>query len=185
MPKRYKKIQPKLKPLPFIIIGIIIVAIVLLVVFLRDTPQQTFHKKYVANGAYDLDKDHVYKEISYKTLNKKIKDEEEMLVYFGKYDCQECVREVSLYNEEFKSEDLNLGEYFDYIYFINVAKLSKKEVEEIVKKYNYTEESPLFTYIKDGKVEFDRFDYEFSGGEGNPGIRGEIYKFLRKVKQQQ
>lgn len=185
MPKRYKKIQPKLKPLPFIIIGIVIIAVVLLVVFLRDTPQQTFHKNYVANGVYDLDKDHVYKEISYKTLNKKVKDEEKMLVYFGEYDCEECVPEVSIYNDEFKSEDLNLGEYFDYIYFINVAKLSSKQIEEIVEKFNYIEEYPLFTYIKDGKVQFDRFDDEFIGEESNPGARGEIYKFLRKVKQQQ
>ncbi len=185
MPKRYKKIQPKLRPLPFIIIGVIIVAVVLLVVFLQDTPQERFHKNYVANGVYDLDKDHVFKEISYKTLNKKIKDEEKMLVYFGKYNCEECVIEVSLYNKEFKSEDLNLGEYFSHIYFINVAKLSTKQVQEIIKEYKYMEDYPLLTYIAEGKVQFDRFDDEFLSGDSNPGPQGEIYKFLLKVKQKQ
>lgn len=180
MPDRYKKIQPKLKPLPFIIIGIIIVTIVLLVIFLRDTPKQAFYKEYTAHGARHLDEDHVFKEISYKTFNKKLGKNEKMLVYFGSPTCPVCVEEVPLYNKEFKTESLNMKEYFDYIYYIDDRKLKSNQIDEITDKYFYSPEDSLFLYFEDGEVAADR--YMFMSGQS---AQGNIYLFLKEVKNQQ
>lgn len=180
MPDRYKKIQPKLKPLPFIIIGIIIVTIVLLVIFLRDTPKQAFYKDYTGHGAHQLDEDHVFKEISYKTFNKKLAKNEKMLVYFGSPVCQACVQEVPIYDKVFKEENLSMEEYFDYIYYIDTRKLKNNQIKDITNKYSYSAEKPLFLYFEEGELLVDR--HQITSGQS---AQGNIYLFLKEVKNKQ
>lgn len=181
MPNRYKKTQPKITPLPFIIIGVILVVTILLVIFLRDTPQEKFYKQYVGYGAADLAEDHVFKEISFKSFNKKLKDGEEMLVYIGKVDCQVCVTEVPLYDKEFKSDDLKMGDHFKNIYYLNVGKLKEKEIEKLIGDYYYNEQEPLFLYFSEGEVVIDRYMF---GDNPSATLQGEIYNFLKAVKQE-
>lgn len=182
MPDRYKKIQPKLKPLPFVIIGVIIVAIVLLVVFLKDTPKEKFYKEYYSYGAYDLKEDHVFKEINFKTFNKKLNANEKMLVYFGVQTCQSCVTEVPIYNKEFNSEELSLGKNFKNIYYVNTSKLKEKDLNKLVTKYGYSATSPLFLYFEEGEVLLNRSSFT---GTSNTTTQGQIYSFLKAVKQKQ
>lgn len=180
MPNRYKKIQPKLKPLPFIIIGIIIVAVVLLVLFLRDTPQQAFYKEYTGHGAYQLEEDHVFKEINFKTFNKKLEEEETMLVYFGKPTCQACVQEVPLYDKEFKASDINLSSHFKNIYYIDAGSLKQNQLETIIDEYFYAEDEPLFLYFESGEVVLDRYMFMSAST-----TQGNIHLFLKEVKNKQ
>lgn len=166
-----KKIQPKLKPLPFIIIGVVIVAVVAMILLLKDSPQEAFYKEYTNHGAYQLAEKHVYKEISYKEFNKKLKAEEKMIVYFGTPTCQSCVEEVPVLNTEFN--EMGLDENFKNIYYIDVRKLKDKQLEVVQSDYYYTEEEPLILYFEDGEVKIDRYFF------------GSLYAFVQQVKGRQ
>ncbi len=179
MPDRYKKIQPKLKPLPFIIIGVVLVAVIVLVLVLRETPKEKFYNEYTAYGAKELEKKHVFKEISYKTLKKKIDKEEKLLVYIGAPTCRACIEEVPLYDKEFTAEDLNIGEYLDCIYYVDTRKLSSSQTEEITNEYFYSPEQPLFLYFAEGELAIDR--YMFTSSQTT---QGNIHLFLKEVLYQ-
>lgn len=182
MPDRYKKIQRKLKPLPFIIMGVIAIAIAVFVVLLKDTPQEKFYKEFRAYGVRELEKDHVFKEISVKTFYKKIKAEEKMLVFFGEPACPECQQEVSYYDLEFK--DLELGEYFDNIYYINTSKIKPKDEARIEEDFQIPLEiTPIFLYFENGEIVLTRNNFEFMPEHAD--LRGQVYLFLRAVKRKQ
>lgn len=182
MPDRYKKIQRKLKPLPFIIIGVIAIAITVFVLLMKDTPQQKFYKEYYSHGVVELNKDHVFKEINYKTFYKKIKAKENMLVYFGEPTCPECLQEVDYYDVEFK--EVGLEENFKYIYYINVKKLKDKEEEKMFEDFYLPFEiTPIFVYFEDGEIVLTRNDSDFNTDYSD--LQGQVYKFLLAVKRKQ
>ena len=106
MAKYYNKLQPKLKPWPFIVIGAILLAFVLLVVLLTPSKHERFYNTYTTNGA-DITKEHPFVEISYKTLMKKIDSEEKLIVYFGYASCKDCLSEIKYYENEFITQGVN------------------------------------------------------------------------------
>lgn len=179
MPERYKKIQPKLKPLPFIIIGVVIVVITAFVLILKDSPSEAFHREYTGYGAINLEKDHSFKEIKYKTFKKKLEEGENMIVFFGMPISHMSVLEVPFYDAEFKADDLNLEKYFDHIYYVDVRRVNKKQRKELVEVYFYDqdEDDPLLLYFKDGELKADRHAINI-----HPTDRGNIYEFFKAVK---
>lgn len=180
MSNRYKKIERKLKPLPFIIIGVIALAIAVFVVLMKDSPQERFYKEFRAFGVTQLAEDHVFKEINYKTLMKKVKAEEDMLVFFGDPSCTECQQEVHAYDIEFK--ELNLKEKYDYIYYVNASKLKEREEKKIEKDlFLSLEVTPMFVYFEKGEIVLNRASSQYMTEHSR--IQGQVYKFLLEVKR--
>ncbi len=181
MSRRYKKIQPKLKPLPFIIIGAVLITFVLLLVFLRDTPQQKFAKQYNSAGA-EVASDHVFKEISFKTFEKKISNKEKFIIYLGYPSCGPCVEEVKYYDLEFK--DKKLEDSLKNIYYLNVQKLTPTQHEKLMVTYGIDVQTvPHLYYYEKGTIKISRDDEVFI--EIGSKAPGQIKAFYEAVKVRQ
>lgn len=160
MSNKYSKLKPKIKPLPFIILGLVLVLILVLVLVLRPNPKKTFFNDY--EGA-NIPENHIFEEVSYKTLNKKAKNET-MLVYIG-FPNLNFNKEVEYYYLEFYNQGLD--EYFDKIYYLNLAKLKGNEFEAVIQKYEAAFDGqqwkPTLIYITEGEVTLNRSDYLSEG----------------------
>lgn len=168
----------KITPWLYVVVGAIVLVVALMVGFLKPTPAETFYNVYTGNGALHLAEDHVYKEISFRKFMKMV-DQEDMLVFIGEPTCGECLQEVHLYDLEFKEAEL--GEHFDYIYYLNVNKIKDKQEEEFSERFHIDFEiTPWLLYFEDGEIKESRYDMKFD----TPliEIQGIVYKFYNQVK---
>ncbi len=178
MANKYSKLKPKIKPLPFIILGAVIVAITIFAIVLRPNKKNSFYESY---KSADIPKNHIFKEITLKELAKKQADKEKMLVYIGYPGCSNCVNEVKYYYIEFFNEGLD--EYFESIYYIDLTKIKQKDFEKIAELYGVTanQETGQFNaflfYFEEGEIKVNRNSYN-SGRVGT-----NIRNFYKKVKE--
>ncbi len=181
MAKRYKKLQPKLKPLPFIVMGAILAVFILLIVFLRDTPQQRLEKQFNSVGA-DLASDHVLEEVKLSVVLGKIEKNEKIVVFFGTPTCSVCVQEVGFYNSEFK--EAGLKEKLQKIYYVNVTKLTENQTDKFFEDYGVDlTTTPNLLYFENDEVSLSRNDEQFNL-EGTK-TRGQIHSFFIGVYNKQ
>lgn len=175
--KNYNKVQPQLKPLPFIIIGAIIVGIIVVALLLRQTPKEKFYKSYTSLGA-KLEKNHSFKEISLKEMKAKIEKNEPVLMYFGSINCQHCINEVGYYDQYFK--ELDIKETLKVIYYVDASKILKQTDLIDYFKANLIVDlstSPQLILFDKGVVIIKRADYK----QDDVQTQGQIYNFYKGV----
>ncbi len=175
MANKYSRLKPKIQPIPFVVLGAIVILIAVLVVVLKPDSKKGFYESYKQS---DIPEDHVFEEISLKQLNKKIAKNEKLLVYFGYPGCTNCISEVKYYQIEFYNQGMD--EKFSKIYYINLAKLKEKEFETLVELFNIqaTEsgfKAELF-YFNEGELVISRGTYT----SGN--FASQIVSFYKAVK---
>ncbi|MCK9493760.1 MAG: hypothetical protein M0Q00_05280 [Acholeplasmataceae bacterium] len=181
MAKYYNKLQPKLKPWPFVVIGAILLAFVLLVVLLTPSKHERFYNVYTTNGA-EITKDHPFVEISYKTLMKKIDSEEKLLVYFGYASCQVCLSEIKYYESELTTQEVN--EFITSIYYVDVTKLSSAQLTEFNTAHLIDlSDSPDLVYFENKVVLLERADYTSS--DTTVPAAQQIRNFYKAIKDKQ
>ncbi len=181
MAKYYNKLQPKLKPWPFIVIGAILLAFVLLVVLLTPSKHERFYNIYTQNGA-EITKEHPFVEISYKTLMKKIDSEEKLIVYFGYASCTNCLSEIKYYENEFITQGVN--EFITSIYYVDVTKLSSAQLTAFNTAHQVDlSDSPDLVYFEKKVVVLERSDYTSS----DPTVPAaqQIRNFYKAIKDKQ
>lgn len=181
MAKKYRKIQPKLKPLPFVIMGVIIVLFIVFLVLMTPTAKQKISNTYNSRGA-DLPKDHVFVEMNYKTYEKKLKDKENFVVYIGHPDCQACISEIKYYDTYFK--DAGLTDNLKTIYYLNSTKLTAQQAKDLATRLSAEElKTPQLLYYHNGALTFNRSDAKYS--EFSEKAPGQIKQFLLDVAGKQ
>ena len=181
MAKRYRKIQPKLKPLPFVIMGVIIVLFIVFLVLMTPTAQQRITTAYNSRGA-GLEKDHVFVEINYKTYEKKLQNKESFVLYIGHPDCQACIGEMKYYDTYFKNAKLD--ENVKTIYYLNSTKLTADQATALAKALSAEElETPQLLYYHNGAITFNRSDTKYS--EYSEKAPGQIQRFFLDVAGKQ
>lgn len=74
---KYSKLKPKVSPLTYIIVGVILVGLLLTIIFSVSTPKEKF------NSRFGLEKDNNYQLIKLKKLEDKIEKGEKLLVVVG------------------------------------------------------------------------------------------------------
>jgi len=181
MAKYYNKLQPKLKPWPFIVIGAILLAFVLLVVLLTPSKQERFYNAYTQSGA-EITKDHPFVELSYKELGKKIENEEKLIVYFGNTSCQVCLSEIKYYESEFVSQEVD--GFITSIYYVNTIKLTEADKTAFKTAYQVDlADSPDLVYFENKVVVYERSDYNSS----DPTVPAaqQIRNFYKAIKDKQ
>lgn len=180
MAKRYKKLQPKLRPLPFIIMGVIIVVFVVFLIMMTPSAKKRFETAYNARGA-NLPKDHVFVEISYKDFEKKVEAKENFVVYIGYPDCQGCIGEVNYYDTYFKSE---LNDSIQSIYYLNATKLKDEQVKVFQTSLHLEEfKTPQLLYYHEGSFLYSRNDSAYTSVSTK--AQGQIQAFFQAVYQKQ
>src|SRR5690554_6305462 len=70
----YRKVKQKLSQLPYAIMAIVFIGLLLAVIFSINTPKENF------NNRFGLDKDNIYELIKFKDLERKIDNDEELIV---------------------------------------------------------------------------------------------------------
>ncbi|HHT39399.1 MAG TPA: hypothetical protein GX001_02870, partial [Acholeplasmataceae bacterium] len=86
MANKYSRLKPKIKPLPFIIMGIIVVVIAVFIIVLKPNPKKQFYQDYNIKRVAE-DEGYLFEEVTVKALKKKNNKEEKMIVYIGYSDC--------------------------------------------------------------------------------------------------
>lgn len=180
MANRYKKLQPKLKPLPFIIMGVIIVLFVVFLIIMTPTAKQRIANDYNARGA-EIPKDHVFVEISYKEYEKKRDNKENFVLYIGALDCQSCITEIKYYDMYFKSEGLE--DSLKNVYYINSKKLSEKQIETLQTLIQKEFATPQLMYFHQGSMLYTKSDLKYT--EQTDKIPGQVQLFYKDVLEKQ
>lgn len=179
MAYRSKKLRRKVKPLTIIILSAIVVVLALTVVLLLPSKERRIYNQFQNP---DLDKEnHVYVEINYKKLVKKIEEGKGFLLFVGSPEDPDSRLEIVQYNEEFEKQ--NVGEYFTKIYYINADKLKEKQQETLEEKYEiYKEAVPELIYIADKEVK--HYKNAFTGETGLAVIKNFYLKVIKDIKAQ-
>ncbi len=178
MSNKYSRLKPKIKPLPFIILGAVLVVVAVLAIVLQPNKKNLFYENYKYS---DIPKDHIFKEITFKQLKSKQAKNEKMLVYFGYPQCTNCIEEVKYYNIEFFNE--NMDEYFDSIYYVDLTKLKSKDFQKLAEDYGISgnpetgQFNAFLIYFEEGEIKVNR--NSFTGGK----IASNIKNFYIKVKE--
>ena len=74
---KYSKLKPKVSPLTYIIVGVVLVGLLLTIILSISTPKERF------NSRFGLDKDNNYQLIKLKKLENRIENGEELVVVIG------------------------------------------------------------------------------------------------------
>lgn len=179
MAKKYSRLQPKLRPLPFVIMGVVIVAFVVFLILLTPTAKQRFLNAYNNSGA-DLPKNHVFVDIEYNDIVKKLNNKENFVLYIGSPSCQTCVSEVKYYDQYFKES--NLSESLDNIYYFSATSFAKHAEDFYAKTGIEVESTPQVFYFHQGNITFKRSDSQF---QGSGTAAGEIKQFFQAIENKQ
>ncbi len=178
MTNKYSKLKPKIKPLPLIIIGVVIVVFIVAIILLRPSGSKKIQNAFNNVGA-DLPNDHVFVEISYKTMNKKISNKENFLVFIGQPYDQGSPQEVKYYDSYFKSE--NVDDKLKAIYYLNASKLSEEETQVLATQLFMSEglQTPQLIYYHEGKLLYTRNDGAYTSVSTK--ALGQIQAFFQAV----
>ena len=104
---------------------------------------------------YNLDKDHVFKEVKYKDFGKVIGTDKYTFVFFGYPDCESCQNNIGTINDIAKQFDVEV------IYYLNSEKLTDDQKKEIESQYKIsdlkedkiqTKYTPQIWVFKDGSL---------------------------------
>ncbi len=176
MSNKYSRLKPKIKPLPFIILGAVIVAVVILAIVLRPNKENTFYENY---KYADIPKEHIFEAV--KQLAKKQNKKENMLVYFGYPQCSNCMEEVKYYYIEFFNQEMD--QHFEKIYYIDLTKLKQKDFENVAENYGVAgnpetgQFNAFLFYFEEGEIKVNR--NSFTSGK----IASNIKNFYLKIKE--
>ncbi|MCK9233970.1 MAG: hypothetical protein RBS76_01835 [Acholeplasmatales bacterium] len=181
MANKYSRLKPKIKPLPFIIMGIIVVVIAVFIIVLKPNPKKQFYQDYNIKRVAE-DEGYLFEEVTVKALKKKNNKEEKMIVYIGYSDCGNCQAEVKYYYKEFYKQNLN--EDFKKIYYLNLRKVKDKDFQELANLgVTFDEQqqqiNPFLIYYEEGQVK------ERHEGLGGEGFAAKIQTFYERVKAAQ
>jgi hypothetical protein len=181
MAKYYNKLQPKLKPWPFIVIGAILLAFVLLMVILTPSKQERFYTAYTQSGA-EITKDHPFVEVSYQDLMKKVNAGEKLVVFFGFPTCQVCITEIKYYESELKTQGVD--EYISTIYYVNAQKLTEVQQTQFKETHNVDlADSPDLIYFENKVAVYKRAD--FSSTDPSVPAAQQIRNFYKAINEKQ
>ncbi len=85
-----------------------------------------------------------YKEVSYKTVKKKIENKESFILYIASSECSACAM--------FKPTlEMVIKDYQIKVSYLNIIKMSKEEVSEFENIINFEGSTPKVYFIKDGE----------------------------------
>ena len=71
--------------------------ITIFLILLTTSCSTSFYSKY--RGAYLLEKDHIYEEITLDQLYEKMENKEDFVVYYGQKECSSCYSSVGFINK--------------------------------------------------------------------------------------
>lgn len=157
MKKSYKNPKVTVKPLNFVIVGLVVAIFVAVILLLQPNDQEKIYKSYKTAGTTNLVEDHVFKTINAKDLIKLIDSGKPVVFYFGYTGCGACVAEVGYYDVEFKAAGLESA--LKNIYYLNTSKMSQANITKLETKYSIELKStPQLMYFNDGAKVTSRQD---------------------------
>ena len=184
-----KKVQPG------IIIGIIsfFVILVALIMILAPSNEQKIFNNYISADAtlkHNADfKNHAYKVVTVKQLEKMIDNKEDFVLLVASYTCSVCREGVALYTKHFKS-DANKSVLEEHvgknIYYLDVTNVTQEIYDFIIatniQKADSSDStsvsSPHLVLFKDGKLSVSRSTFE--NNYSNESAR--TSEFFKRVK---
>lgn len=174
MKKSYKNPKVTVKPLNFIIVGLVITIFVALIILLQPNDQKKIYKAYSSAGSTNLVEDHVFKTISVNDLIKKIDSKEPVVFYFGYTGCAYCVSEIGYYDLEFKNAGLQ--DSLKYIYYLEATKVSDSNITKLQTKYSIElNATPKVYFFNEGAKVSDR------ASENSGSTAAQIRAFFSKI----
>ncbi len=148
MAKYAKFRQPqKIHPIAYIIGVIFLALIAVVIIFTVPSKSKKFYSEYssaqLQTEQFDqnllISKEHLYKKINLKDLEKKIDSKNLVIVYMGGTWCSTCLNEVGIYSSELETNE-NLLEIAKNIYYLEVPETKElKGLEEFIEKYELSE----------------------------------------------
>lgn len=131
---KYNKVKPKVSPITFIMVGLFIFAIIFTTIMLIDTPKQKLYKTFrrgalQTNQELDLKKNHDYKAISLKQLEKLIEKGEDIVVFIGTSNSPTATQAINEIQHAFdregnykEADDYNnkVSDYVKVIYYLEL-----------------------------------------------------------------
>lgn len=153
MANKYSKFKSKIHPLTYVIGALFVVVVIIAIVLSVPSSKDKFYRSYFNtqvrtqefNPELLIERDHLYKTVNVKKLEKHIESDEVVIVYIGGTWCPYCLNEVNVYHSELKKNE-ELFEKAGNILYLEKSDPSKDikglealfeklEIEEVPSKF--------------------------------------------------
>jgi|GEM_PF-4511709 len=177
---KYSKVKPKVSPLTYAIMAIVFIGLLLAVIFSINTPKENF------NNRFGLDKDNIYELIKFKDLERKIDNDEELIVIiaFEKKSMTPAslLRElINVYDEDNKTyNESHRDNLTDVVYYLELV--DEDLITDFVDKYEVSlkTQDPMMIAFNNGEIVA-----EFNGAKTHEtnAANQELANLIRNIKE--
>jgi len=177
---KYSKVKPKVSPLTYAIMAIVFIGLLLSVIFSINTPKENF------NNRFGLDKDNIYELIKFKDLERKIDNDEELIVIiaFEKKSMTPAslLRElINVYDEDNKTyNESHRDNLTDVVYYLELV--DEDLITDFVDKYEVSlkTQDPMMIAFNNGEIVA-----EFNGAKTHEtnAANQELANLIRNIKE--
>lgn len=177
---KYSKVKPKVSPLTYAIMAIVFIGLLLAVIFSINTPKENF------NNRFGLDKDNIYELIKFKDLERKIDNNEELIVIiaFEKKSMTPAslLRElINVYDKDNKTyNESHRDNLTDVVYYLELV--DEDLITDFVDKYEVSlkTQDPMMIAFNNGEIVA-----EFNGAKTHEtnAANQELANLIRNIKE--
>jgi len=177
---KYSKVKPKVSPLTYAIMAIVFIGLLLAVIFSINTPKENF------NNRFGLDKDNIYELIKFKDLERKIDNDEELIVIiaFEKKSMTPAslLRElINVYDKDNKTyNESHRDNLTDVVYYLELV--DEDLITDFVDKYEVSlkTQDPMMIAFNNGEIVA-----EFNGAKTHEtnAANQELANLIRNIKE--
>lgn len=184
---KYSKLKNKVHPIAYVIGVIFLALIAVVIIFSVPKKSEKMYRDYYNaqikvqqfNPELLMTKEHLYKNINVKDLEKKIDSKDLVIVYIGGTWCATCLNEVAIYSSELKKNEELLAKAKNIYYLEKPETKELKGYDDFVEKYELGELSyPALLSFYNGKL----VEVKYIAGQPQPkDIRTAVYVYYNKL----
>lgn len=175
---KYSKFKQKVHPIAYVIGVLFLALIAVVIIFTVPSKSEKIYRDYsnAQKGVEQfqqeliMDKNHLYKSVSVKTLEEKIESKKLVIVYIGGTWCPTCLNEIAVYSRELKKEQykelLDKAENILYLELKSSETKDVKGLDEFFEKYEVENvlDYPMLLSFYNGKL----IDAKYTPGPQRP-----------------